>query len=100
MSVVGGGLLDLRLDLRDPTFSMSFFDPALSMIVVFSFSIRRSALGAAEHLKRDVLELDAEILGDRTPGSQDRDVLKHRLATIAKARRRPPRQPSGRRAAC
>ena len=44
-------------------------------------------LSAAEHLKRDVLELDAEVLGHRTSGSQDRDVLKHRLATIAQARR-------------
>ncbi len=37
--IVGGRLLDLRLDLGDWP-SMSFFDPAPSMIVVFSFSIR------------------------------------------------------------
>jgi hypothetical protein len=56
------------------------------MIVVFSFSMR-NALGAAEHLERDVLELDAEVLGDRLTGGQDRDVLEHGLAAVAEARR-------------
>ena len=56
------------------------------MIVVFSFSIR-TRLALAEHLKRHVLELDAEILGDHRAGGEDRDVLEHRLAAIAEARR-------------
>ena len=56
------------------------------MIVVFSFSMR-DPLGAAEHVERDVLELDAEILGDHLAAGQDRDVLEHRLAAIAEARR-------------
>ena len=44
-------------------------------------------LGAAEHVEGDVLELDAEILGDRLAGGEDRDVLEHRLAAVAEARR-------------
>ena len=45
------------------------------------------ALGPAEHLERDVLELDAEVLGDHRAAGEDRDVLEHRLAAIAEARR-------------
>ena len=56
------------------------------MIVVFSFSILHP-LGFAEHLKGHVLELDAEVLGDHRAAGQDRDVLEHRLAAIAEARR-------------
>ena len=37
--------------------------------------------------KRHVLELDAEILADLLAGGQDGDVLEHRLAAIAEARR-------------
>src|SRR6266536_3313995 len=39
--------------------------------------------GAPEHVERDVLELDAEVLGDRGTAGQDRDVLQHGLAAIA-----------------
>src|SRR3546814_8557690 len=45
------------------------------------------ALGGAEHAERDVFELDPEILGDDFALAQDRDVLEHRLAAIAEARR-------------
>ena len=65
---------------------MSFFLPAPSTIVVSSL-VMRDALGAAEHVERDVLELDAEVFGDRLAAGQDRDVLEHRLAAIAEARR-------------
>ncbi len=44
-------------------------------------------LGLAEHVERDVLELDAEILADDLTTRQDRDVFEHRLAAITKARR-------------
>ena len=36
---------------------------------------------------RDVLELDAEILGDHLAAGEDRDVFEHGLAAIAEARR-------------
>ena len=64
---------------------MSSFLPAPSTIVVFSFSI--DLLGAAEHVERDVLELDAEVFADHLAAGQDRDVLEHRLAAVAEARR-------------
>ena len=65
---------------------MSVFLPAPSTIVVFSLSID-DLLGAAEHVERDVLELDAEVFGDHLAAGEDRDVLQHRLAAIAEARR-------------
>jgi hypothetical protein len=56
------------------------------MIVVLSLLIV-DPLGLAEILGRDVLELDAEILGDGPAAGEDRDVLEHRLAAIAEAGR-------------
>ena len=47
----------------------------------------RHPLGLAEHGEGDVLELDAEVFGDDLTAGQDRDVLQHRLAAIAEARR-------------
>ena len=44
-------------------------------------------LGAAEHVERDVLELDAEVFGDHLAAGEDGDVFEHRLAAIAEARR-------------
>ena len=44
-------------------------------------------LGTAEHVERDVLELDAEILGDHLTAGEHGDVLQHGLAAIAEARR-------------
>ncbi len=44
-------------------------------------------LGLAQHVERDVFELDAEVFADHLAAGQDRDVLEHRLAPVAKARR-------------
>ena len=55
------------------------------MIVVLSLSID-DLLGVAEVLELDVLELDAEVLGDRLAAGEDRDVLEHGLAAVAEAR--------------
>ena len=65
---------------------MSSFWPAPSMIVVFSFSTRMR-LALAQHVERDVLELDAEVLADDLTAGQDRHVLEHRFAPVAEARR-------------
>jgi hypothetical protein len=64
---------------------MSAFLPAPSTIVVLSLSIV-TRLARAEVLDREVLELEAEVLGDRLAAGEDRDVLEHRLAAIAEAR--------------
>ncbi len=45
------------------------------------------ALGAAEVLDLDVLELDAEVFGDGLAAGQDGDVFQHGLAAIAEAGR-------------
>ena len=49
--------------------------------------VDRDLLGLAEVLELDVLELDAEVLGDDLAAGEDRDVLEHRLAAVAEARR-------------
>ena len=56
------------------------------MMVVLSL-VDRHALGLAQHVERDVLELDAEVLADHLAAGEDGDVLQHGLAAIAEARR-------------
>src|SRR5690349_15697271 len=48
--------------------------------------VDRDPLGRPEHRRRDVLELDAEILADHLATGEDRDILEHRLPAIAEAR--------------
>src|SRR5436305_4587083 len=44
-------------------------------------------LGGTEHVESDVLQLDAEILADHLTTGQDRKIIKHGFAPVAKARR-------------
>src|SRR6266851_1497695 len=81
--VVRGGFLDLRLDLRNACLDVGLLAGAVDDGGVLL--VDHHLLGAAEHLQRDVLELDAEIFRDRRAAGQDRDVLQHRLAAIAEA---------------
>src|SRR5208282_4434618 len=83
--VVGGRLLDLRLDLGDASFNVGLLAGAVDDRGVLLFDPH--PLGAAEHLERHVLKLDAEVLGDHSAAGQDGDVLEHRLAPIAEPRR-------------
>src|SRR6202043_3929133 len=83
--VVGGGLLDLRLDLGDAGLDVGLLAGAFDDRGVFLGD--RYLFGLAEHAERDVLELDAEIFRDRLAAGQDGDVLQHGLAAIAEARR-------------
>ena len=83
--VVRGGLLDLRLDLRYARLDVGLLAGAVDDRGVFL--VDHHLLGAAEHVDRDVLELDAEIFADRLAAGQDGDVLQHGLAAIAEARR-------------
>src|SRR2546421_7583291 len=83
--VVRGGLLDLRLDLVHASLDVSFLASAADDGGVFL--VDHHLLGAAKHVERDVLELDAEIFRDRLTTGQDRDVLQHGLSAIAEARR-------------
>src|SRR6185437_14733561 len=81
--IVGGRVLDLRLDLSDPRLDLLFLAAAVDDGGVFFLDSH--PLGPAKHLQRDVLELDAEILSDHRARGQDGDILEHRLTAIAKA---------------
>src|ERR1700720_1865174 len=83
--VVRGGFLDLRLDLVDARLDVGLLAGAADDGGVFL--VDHHLLGATEHGERDVLHLDAEIFRDRLTAGQHRDVLQHRLAAIAEARR-------------
>src|SRR5216684_6755049 len=82
--VVGGGVLDLRADLLHTAFDVrglaGAFDDRGVVLVDGDF------LGAAEVLKLDVFELDAEVFGDGLATGESGDVFEHGLAAVAKAR--------------
>ena len=81
--VVGVGVLDLGLDL---------VDAALDVVVVAA-TLDDGGLvlgdddlaGLAQQVERDVLELEADLLGDDLATGEDGDVLQHRLAALAEA---------------
>src|SRR5262249_41772225 len=84
--VVGGRLLDLSPDLLDAA-----GDGLLLLLGPVIHDDRRvvlvdgDLLGVSQVLPLDVLELDAEVLGDQLAARQDRDVLEHGLAAVAEA---------------
>ena len=82
--VVRGRLLDLGLDLVDAALDLGFGSGSVDDGRVFLGD--RHLLRAAEHFQRDVLELDAEVLGDAGAAGEDGDVLEHGLAAVAEAR--------------
>ena len=83
--VVGGRLLDLRLDLADARLDVGLLAGAIDDRGVFLLDA--NLLGLAKHLERHVLELDAKVLGDQTASGQHRNILEHCLAAIAEPRR-------------
>jgi hypothetical protein len=83
--ILAVGVLDHAADRLDPALDRAGFAGAVDNGGVVL--VDGDALGLAEHADRDGLELDAEILADHLAAGQDRDVLEHRLAAIAEARR-------------
>src|SRR5208282_5515799 len=83
--VVGGGFFDLGADLLDSALNVGFLAGSIDNCAVIL--IDHQAFGAAEIAQRDVLELDAEFFGDIVTVGEDRDVVEHRLAPVAEARR-------------
>src|SRR6185437_6870920 len=83
--VVRGRLLDLRLELRDAALDVLLLAGAADDGGVFL--VDAHFLAGAEHVERDALELDAELLADQLALGEDGDVLEHRLAAIAEAGR-------------
>src|SRR6267143_953244 len=82
--VVGGGVFHLEADLLDAAFDFAGFAAAFDDGGVVL--VDGELLGFAQVLDLDVLELDAEVFGDGLTAGQNRDVLEHGLAAIAKAR--------------
>ena len=70
--VVGGGLVDLRADLLHPALDLAVLAAAVDDGGVVL--VDGDALGGAEVLDLDALELDAEVLGDRLAAGEDGDV--------------------------
>ena len=83
--VVRGRVLNLRADLLDAPLNRGrragAFDDRRRVLV------NRDLLGLAQILELEVLELDAEVLGDGTSAGEDRDVFEHRLTAVAEAGR-------------
>ncbi len=83
--VVRVGVVDLGLDLVDPTLDVG--------LVARALDDGRLVLGddhlasPAQHVEVDVLELEANLFRDDLPAREDRHVLQHRLAALTKARR-------------
>ena len=82
--VVAVGVVDLGLDLVDPTLDVvvgaSTFDDG--GLVLGDDDL----LGRAEQIERGVLELEADFLADDLATGEDGDVLQHGLAALAEAR--------------
>jgi hypothetical protein len=49
-----------------------------------------TTIGVAEHVERDVLDLDAQVLGDHLTTGEHGNVLQHGLAASAEAPWPPP----------
>src|SRR5215208_7006662 len=83
--IVGGRLLDLRLDLCNPAFDVGLLVGAFDNRGVFLLDAH--PLGAPEHVEGHILKLDAQIFRDRLTPREHGNVLEHRLAAVAEARR-------------
>ena len=81
--VVGGGFLDLAADLVDAALDVGGLAAAFDDGGVFL--VNDDALGAAEVVEFDVLQLDAEVFADELAAGEDGDVFAHGLAAVAEA---------------
>src|SRR6185503_12866695 len=83
--VVGGCVVDLSANLLHPPFDLrgltGAFDDSGVVLVDHHF------LCTAQVTELNALELDAEVFGDGLAAGENRDVLKHSLAAVAKSGR-------------
>src|SRR4026209_3013201 len=79
--VVRGGVLDLLLDLGNARLDVGLLAGAVDDRGVVLGD--RHLLRLAKHVDGDILELDAEILGDQLAAGEHGDVLQHGLTAIA-----------------
>ena len=82
--VVGGGFLDLLLDLGDARLDLAGLAVAVDDRGVLLLD--HDLLGLAQVGQRRLLEREADFLGDHGAAGQDGDVLQHGLAAVAEAR--------------
>jgi hypothetical protein len=68
--VVGGGFLDLRLDLVDARLDVGLLAGAVDDRRIFF--VNHHSLSAAEHVDGDILELDAEVFTNRLAAGRQR----------------------------
>src|SRR5260370_1166122 len=73
--IIRSRFLDLRPNLADPALDILLLAGAVDDGGVLL--VDPDLLGLAQHVERDVLQLDAEILGDQLTASEHRDVLQH-----------------------
>src|SRR5690606_15612043 len=83
--VVGRRLFDLLVDLVDPRLDVLRPPGAVDDRRVLLRDL--DLLRLAQVVERRLLERQADLLGDHLAAGQDRDVLQHRLAAVAEARR-------------
>src|SRR5690606_4323548 len=80
---VGDGGLDLALDLSDATGHVLLVATAVDdRGVVLGDG---DAAGGAEHVQADLVQLEADLLGDHRGAGEDGHVLPHRLAAVSEA---------------
>ena len=79
--VVGGRFLNLGPDLIAPALDVLLLAGAVDDRGVLLLD--PNPLRLAQHVERDILELDSQILADELAVGQDRHVLEHRLAPVA-----------------
>src|SRR5207247_10392486 len=82
--VVAGVVFDLRADLLHPAFDVGRLAGAFDDRGVVL--VNGDLLGAAEVLKLDVFDLDAEVFGDGFAAGEGGDVFEHGLVAVAKDR--------------
>src|SRR5262245_5653944 len=83
--VVGSRRVHLAADLRDPALHVPLLARALDDQRVLA--VDDDAPARAEVLQADLFEVHAEVLHDRPRTRERREVLEHRLAAVAVARR-------------
>ncbi len=83
--VIAGRLLDLAADLVHAALDVRALAAAFDDGGVFL--VNHDALGAAEVVQFDALELDAQVFADELAAGEDGDVFHHGLAAVAEARR-------------
>src|SRR5208337_2805984 len=80
-----GGLLDLRADFLHPALDLRWLAAAVHDRGVVL--VDGDALGLAQILDLDTIQLDAQVFGDSLAAGKYGNVAQNRLAAIAKARR-------------